>query len=179
MADTANNNSAPQGDTLGRRAWRKLKASPLTLACFGIIGVYLLLAIFGFAGLTPDFQQKVGEKFLAPSLIKPSIWLGTDVFGRSVLYKLMAGARTAITLGVLVACISVPIGLCMGAVAGYFGGKIDTAVQWVYSVIVSVPYILLIIAVSYSLGKGLLSICLAPWVSLMPWVSSAGWGFAA
>ena len=110
MADTANDKLAPQGDTLGRRAWRKLKASPLTLACFGIIGVYLLLAIFGFAGLTPDFQQKVGEKFLAPSLIKPSIWLGTDVFGRSVLYKLMAGARTAITLGVLVACISVPIG---------------------------------------------------------------------
>jgi len=168
MADTANNHISLQGDTLGRRAWRKLKASPLTLACFGIIGVYLLLAIFGFAGLTPDFQQKVGEKFLAPSLVKPSIWLGTDVFGRSVLYKLMAGARTAITLGVLVACISVPIGLCMGAVAGYFGGKIDTAVQWVYSVIVSVPYILLIIAVSYSLGKGLLSICVA--MGLVGWV---------
>jgi len=39
MADTANDKLAPQGDTLGRRAWRKLKASPLTLACFGIIGI--------------------------------------------------------------------------------------------------------------------------------------------
>lgn len=157
-----------KGDTLGRRAWRKLKASPLTLLCFGIIGVYLLLAASGYLGLSPDFQKAVGDKFMAPSIAKPSLWLGTDVFGRSVLFKLIAGARTAMTLGILVACISVPIGLTMGAISGYFGGKIDASVQWVYSVIVAVPYILLIIAITYILGKGMLAICVA--MGIVGWV---------
>lgn len=168
MSTNVKLSSREKGDSLGRRAWRRLKASRLTMICFGIIAVYLLLAISGFLGLTPDFQKQVGEKFLAPSFSSPALWLGTDVFGRSVLFKLMAGARTAITLGVLVACISLPIGLFMGAVAGFFGGKVDAGVQWVYSVIVSVPYILLIIAISYILGKGLLSISIA--MGVVGWV---------
>jgi peptide/nickel transport system permease protein len=155
-------------ETLSQRAWQRLKQSQLTILCFVVIAVYLLLALCGYAGLIPDFQQKVGDKFLAPSLAKPSLWLGTDVFGRSVLFKLIAGARTAITLGVTVAAISLPIGLGLGAVAGYFGKRVDAAVQWVYSVIVSVPYILLIIAISYILGKGMLSICVA--MGVVGWV---------
>jgi ABC-type dipeptide/oligopeptide/nickel transport system permease subunit len=155
-------------DSLGRRAWTRLKQSPLTLLCFGIVAVYLLLALGGYLGVVPDFQQKVGDKFLDPSLDSPALWLGTDVFGRSILFKLIAGARTAMTLGLLVAAISLPIGLGMGAVAGYFGGRVDATVQWIYSVIVSVPYILLIIAISYILGKGMVSICVA--MGVVGWV---------
>jgi ABC-type dipeptide/oligopeptide/nickel transport system permease subunit len=155
-------------ETLSQRAWQRLKQSRLTLVCFVVIAVYLLIAVFGFAGIVPDFQQKVGDKFLTPSLVKPALWLGTDIFGRSVLFKLIAGARTAMTLGITVAAISLPIGLTMGAVAGYFGKTVDAAVQWVYSVIVSVPYILLIIAISYSLGRGMLSICVA--MGVVGWV---------
>jgi peptide/nickel transport system permease protein len=168
MSKIFKNIATDKGDTLWGRAWKRLKASPLTLTCFAIIGFYLILAISGYLGIVPDFQKQVGEKFLPPSMIKPSLWLGTDIFGRSVLFKLIAGARTAVTLGVLVACISLPLGLCMGAVAGYFGGKVDAAVQWVYSVIVAVPYILLIIAISYIMGRGLLSICVA--MGLVGWV---------
>jgi ABC-type dipeptide/oligopeptide/nickel transport system permease subunit len=156
------------GDSLGRRAWRRLKQSPLTMACMAIVAIYLLLAMCGYLGLIPDFQKAVGEPFAPPSAAKPALWLGLDFFGRSVLFKLIAGARTAMTLGILVACISLPIGLAMGAIAGYFGGRIDAGVQWVYSVIVSVPYILLIIAISYIMGKGLLSICVA--MGLVGWV---------
>lgn len=160
--------SLPKGDTLGRRAWRRLKASNLNLVCFAIIAVYLLLAILGYTGLIPDFQQQVGPKFSPPQLDKPSLWLGTDVFGRSILFKLFAGAKTAMTLGLLVTCISLPLGLFMGSIAGYFSGKVDAFVQWVYSVIVSVPYILLILAISYILGKGMLAICVA--MGVVGWV---------
>jgi len=156
------------GDSLTRRAWRRLKASPLNLICFSVIGVYLLFALLGYSGLLPDFQQQVATKFSPPAISKPALWLGTDVFGRSILFKLIAGARTAMTLGVLVTCISLPLGLFMGSVAGFFGGKIDGAVQWLYSVIVSVPYILLIIAISYILGKGMLAICIA--MGVVGWV---------
>jgi peptide/nickel transport system permease protein len=158
----------PKGDTLGRRAWRRLSGSRLNLVCFVIIASYLLLAVLGYLGLIPDFQQQVAPKFTPPEWGKPALWLGTDVFGRSILFKLFAGAKTAMTLGLLVACISLPTGLFMGSVAGYFGGKIDGLVQWIYSVIVSVPYILLIIAISYILGKGMLAICVA--MGVVGWV---------
>jgi ABC-type dipeptide/oligopeptide/nickel transport system permease subunit len=158
----------PKGDTLGRRAWRRFRASRLNIICVVIIAAYLLLALLGYTGMVPDFQQQVGAKFSPPDLHKPALWLGTDLFGRSILYKLFAGAKTAMTLGLLVACISLPLGLFMGAVAGYFGGKIDAIVQWVYSGIVSVPYILLIIAISYILGKGMLAICVA--MGVVGWV---------
>lgn len=160
---------ASVGDTLVSRAWRRLKASRLTMLCMGIVGMYILLAIGGYAGLIPDFQEKVGEKFMKPQFgLSPALWLGTDLFGRSILFKLIAGARTSMTLGIIVALIAVPIGVTLGAVAGYFGGKIDAFVQWLYSVIVSIPYIILIVSMSYILGKGLLSVCLA--MGLIGWV---------
>lgn len=168
MTNADVNMIAAVGDTLGRRAWRRLKASPLTLMCFGIVGAYLFVALLGYTGLVADFQQKVGEKFLAPSFTKPALWLGTDIFGRSVLFKLFAGARTAMTLGIIVTSITLPLGLFMGAISGYFGGKIDMVVQWIYSVVVAVPSILLIIAISYILGKGLLAICVA--LGIVGWV---------
>jgi peptide/nickel transport system permease protein len=161
--------SQQNADTLARRAWRKLKASRLTVFCIGVVIMYVALAIGGYAHLVPDFQEKVGDKFLKPQWgSSPSLWLGTDIFGRSILYKLIAGARTSMTLGIIVAAIAVPIGVVLGAVAGYFGGFVDAVIQWLYSVIVSVPYIILIVAMSYILGKGLMSVCLA--MGLISWV---------
>jgi ABC-type dipeptide/oligopeptide/nickel transport system permease subunit len=156
-------------DTLSRRAWRNFKSSRLTLFCLGLVVLYSLLAIGGYAKWIPDFQKQVGDKLAMPSLAGgPAMWLGTDSFGRSIVYKLLAGARTSMTLGLLVALIAVPIGVSLGAVAGYFGGKVDATVQWLYSVIVSIPYIILIVSISYILGKGLMSICVA--MGLIGWV---------
>jgi ABC-type dipeptide/oligopeptide/nickel transport system permease subunit len=155
-------------DSLWRRAWRRFKMSRLSILCLSIVVLYVGLAIGGYLGVIPDFQTKVGDKFMAPSLASPSLWLGTDLFGRSIVYKLVAGARTSMTLGILVALIAVPIGVTLGAVAGYFGGWIDSFIQWIYSVIVSIPYILLIVSISYILGKGMFSVCVA--LGLVTWV---------
>lgn len=159
------------GDTLWARAYRKLKSSRLTLFCIGIVIFYLLLAIGGYLHLIPDFQTQVGEKYTPPSLSHPNMWFGTDVFGRSVLYKLIAGARTAMTIGILAALIMIPLGVLMGAISGYFGGFIDGSVQWLNSIVVSVPSILLIIAISYNLGRGIVSVCIA--LGLVGWVGTA------
>ncbi len=126
--------------------------------------MYLLVAILGYLGLLPDFQERVGESYEMPSLSFAKIW-GTDIFGRSILYKILVGTKTAITIGLLVTAISIPIGIIMGSLAGFFGGKIDGFITWLYSVIVSVPYILLIMAISWVMGKGMFSICFAMGIS--------------
>ena len=154
------------GESLGRRAWRRLARQPHTMACAAIIGVYVLLGVFGFAGWVPDFQERVGASYEPPSLMIAKI-LGTDIFGRSILYKIIMGARTAVVIGVMVTAIAVPIGMFMGSLAGYYGGRIDSFIVWLYSVVVSVPYILLVLAISYLLGEGLTSICVA--------MGSVGW----
>ena len=85
-------------------------------------------------------------------------------------YKILAGCKTAITMGFIVTSIAIPIGILLGSLAGYYGGKCDIIITWIYSVIASVPGILLLIAISYSLGKGLMAVCIAMastyWISL-------------
>lgn len=152
------------GESISHKAMCKIWSSRTNQICITVIAMYLLVAILGYLGLLPDFQERVGESYEMPSLSFAKIW-GTDIFGRSILYKILVGTKTAITIGLLVTAISIPIGIIMGSLAGFFGGKIDGFITWLYSVIVSVPYILLIMAISWVMGKGMFSICFAMGIS--------------
>ena len=167
---TAGASTRPErGDSLGRRAVRTLRRDRIVLASFTVVAVYVIIALLGYAGALPDFQERVGAKYEPPSLSAARM-LGTDIFGRSILYKILVGTRTAMTIGFVVTGISLPIGITLGALAGYYGGRIDAVVVWLYSVIASVPSILLIVGISYVLEKGIVAICIAlgavSWVGL-------------
>jgi peptide/nickel transport system permease protein len=124
----------------------------------------------GYAGLLPDHEAPVGGSQDAPSWSVPLL-LGTDVLGRSVFYRVLAGTQTAMTIGFLTTLLVIPFGTAMGLAAGYFGGKVDAFITWLYSVVVSIPDILLITAISYTLGRGITSLCVAlaatSWVGIM------------
>ncbi|WP_141731163.1 ABC transporter permease [Oligoflexus tunisiensis] len=156
-----------EGESPGKRAWQRFKRHKFNLICLGVILAYALIAVAGYFGVLPDFQERVGSANEAPSLSFAKM-LGTDLFGRSVLYKILVGTRTAITIGFLTTLISVPVGIFFGSIAGYFGGKVDAAVMWVYTVLASIPSILLLVGIAYVLGKGLLSICVA--MAAVTWV---------
>ncbi len=149
------------GETMTARALRSLLSSPQVVICFIIVGIFIAIAILGFLDFLPDFQKRIGKSYEMPSFLSIAQIFGTDLFGRSVLYKVMVGAKTAIVIGLFVTAIAVPVGVTLGALAGYFGGKIDAFIVWLYSTLVSVPYILLVIAISFLLGKGLASVCIA------------------
>ncbi len=159
----------PRGETLGGRALRILLKTRTAVICFGVGGLDVASAILGYLGALPDFQERVGGSYEPPSLSFAKV-LGTDIFGRSVFYKLLIGTRTAMTIGIFVAAISIPLGVALGCLAGYYGGRVDAFIVWLYSVVSSIPYILLIIGISYVMGKGMVSICVAMgavgWVGL-------------
>lgn len=94
--------------------------------------------------------------------------LGTNGVGEDVLYRTLKGCRTAAIIGGLTSLISVPIALILGLLAGYFGKRVDDSIQYVYTVVASVPYILLLIALVIVLGRGLVQICVA--MSVTAWV---------
>jgi peptide/nickel transport system permease protein len=146
--------------------WRR----PHIRACMVLVGLYLLVAVLGYLRLLPDHEAAVGDAQEPPSWHLAKL-LGTDLLGRSVLWRVLAGAQTAVTIGLVTTALAVPLGTALGLAAGYFGGWVDAVVNWVYSVVVSVPDILLITAISYAMGKGLASMCVAiaatSWVSVM------------
>ena len=157
------------GESLGQRALRKLLRQKHTMLCLVIIACYLCVAMLGIFGILPDFRHPVGGSFEPPSWSLMKL-LGTDIFGYSILLKIAAGAKTAVIIALAVTGIAIPAGILLGGLAGYYGGRVDEIIVWLYSVVVSIPYILLVLAISYLLGKGLSSICVAMgsvyWVGL-------------
>ena len=147
-----------------------LWSRPHIRACMVVLALYLLVAVAGYAHLLPDAEAAVGGSQDPPSWHLATL-LGTDILGRSVLWRVIAGVQTAVTIGFATTALAVPFGTALGLAAGYFGGWVDAVVNWVYSVVVSVPDILLITAISYAMGKGLTSMCVAmaatSWVGIM------------
>lgn len=97
--------------------------------------------------------------------------LGTDIYGRDLLSRLILGIRVSLSVGLMAVLISLFIGVSLGAVAGYFGGKVDAAISWFMNVVWSLPSLLLVIAISFALGKGFWQIFIA--VGLSTWVDVA------
>lgn len=104
-------------------------------------------------------------------ILHKRFWLGTDRFGRDILSRLILGIRVSLGVGFMAVFISLFIGIALGAVAGYSGGFIDDVLVWFISVVWSVPTLLLVFALTLTLGKGFWQIFLA--VGLTMWVEVA------
>ena len=109
---------------------------------------------------------------LAPQpIVQLTFWLGTDKFGRDILSRLILGTRVSLAVGLVAVLLSLTVGIFLGAVAGYFGGKTDNAIMWLINVVWSIPTLLLVFALTLALGKGFWQVFIAVGLSL--WVSVA------
>jgi oligopeptide transport system permease protein len=111
------------------------------------------------------------SNFEKNNIYKQTFWLGTDIYGRDLLSRLILGIRVSLSVGLMAVIISLVIGIALGAIAGYFGGKIDAGISWFMNVVWSLPSLLLVIAISFALGKGFWQIFIA--VGLSTWVDVA------
>ena len=119
----------------------------------------MLIALLAHLGLVASaWDVEVGGSYEAPSW---QHWMGTDIFGRSVLVKVLKGTEVAMSVGFVVGFIAVLIGVTLGALAGYFGGIVDECIVWFYSTVASIPNIMLLIALSLVLGKGIFVVYVA------------------
>ena len=155
-------------NSLWKDAFLRLAKDKLALFSLIIVLTYFLIAILSSLGLLAStWSQEVGASNLAPSM---DHLFGTDIFGRSVLQKVIRGTQVAMSVGVAASIIAIPIGVLLGALAGYFGGWIDDFVTWLYTTFSSVPNIMLLISITLILGKGIFAVYVAlgatSWVTL-------------
>lgn len=160
--------------TLWRTAWRQLRRNKLAMACLGIIMFYSLVAAYAEGvyrfykarETTPPYKVvNFDNRFAKPSVQHP---LGTDSLGRDVLWQVVQGTRIAFTVGILTSAIAIPIAVVLGALAGYFGKRVDAFIVWLYTVFDSIPGLLFILAIAIVAGKGLVGVCLG--IGLTTWV---------
>jgi peptide/nickel transport system permease protein len=111
------------------------------------------------------------QKVITENLTVRHFPLGTDRYGRDMLSQLMIGTRVSLSVGFIAIAISLLIGITLGAIAGYFGGWIDQLIVWLINVVWSVPTLLLVIAITFVLGKGFWQVFIA--VGLTMWVEVA------
>jgi len=111
------------------------------------------------------------QQIVTKQIISKTFWFGTDIYGRDMLSRLLLGTRVSLAVGLMSVLISMLLGVSIGAIAGYFGGWLDAALSWLMNILWALPALLLVIAISFALGKGLWEIFVA--VGLSMWVEVA------
>jgi len=146
---------------------KKIFRSPVGLLSIIIITVYTFLAIYGecvyrynqVKDQTPGYMQTdLDNVYRSPTYKLGDNFLGTDGLGRNVASRIIQGTRIAFHVGIITSLIAIPIGVLLGCLGGYYGGKTDTIVVWLYSSVSAMPGLLFILAISMVVGKGLLGI---------------------
>ena len=149
-------------------AWNRFKANKLALVglCFLALMTLACILIPMFSQYTYDGQN------MANTFAKPSAehFLGTDRFGRDALVRIMYGGRISLAVGFSAAGISLLVGVTYGAIAGYFGGKLDMVMMRIVDALYSIPDMLYLNMITVVLGSNfqsiIIGICISSWMGM-------------
>jgi peptide/nickel transport system permease protein len=151
-----------------KSVWRSMKKSKTAMLGLVIISIFIILALF--ADVIADYDQEVITQNIANRLQAPSSehWFGTDTYGRDIFARIVHGARVSLMIGLLTTILSVSIGCVFGAVAGYYGNKIDSIIMRFMDTVMAIPPILLALSIVAALGPSMRNLLIAMTVSSVP-----------
>jgi peptide/nickel transport system permease protein len=143
-----------------KEVWRRFRKSKGAVAGLAMLSFIFLLLVFAdfIAPYAMATKQHLAIKLQAPS---SAHLLGTDAFGRDLFARIIHGGRTSLTIAVLATVSSCVLGSALGAIAGYFGGKVDSLIMRTLDIFMSIPDILFTMAVVFALGAGFVNLLLA------------------
>lgn len=150
-------------------AWRRLKTNKVAILAIIILAIIMIMTIIGPYLNGHKFSDIDATKLNQ----KPSAehWFGTDELGRDIFSRVWQGGRISIIIGITGALVATIVGSIYGALAAYFGGKVDTIMMRIVEVLISVPYLIVVILISIwtdsrSLGTMIVSLTLTGWCGM-------------
>jgi len=143
-----------------KEIWRRFRKSKGAVAGLVMFAIIILLLLFAdvIAPYAKATHQDLVNRLQGPSM---SHILGTDAFGRDLFARIVHGGRTSLMVALLATLSSCVLGSALGAIAGYFGGKVDSLIMRSLDIFMSIPDILFTMAVVFALGAGFINLLLA------------------
>ncbi len=171
MSDTALQ-AAPA--TKARGYWatvgRRIARDKVAMACAFVLALIFLSALFApWLGLADPYQGSMIRRLR--HIGTPNYPLGTDELGRDMLARLIYGGRLSLIIGILPVILAFMIGTSLGLVAGYVGGKLNTAIMRTIDVFYAFPSVLLAIAISGALGAGIVNSIVSLTIVFVPQIT--------
>ena len=158
-----------QGTSLWRDAWIKLCKNYLALLGLAIILLLCLVSL-----LTPwiaPYGYEEQNLLLGATPPSAAHWLGTDIFGRDMLTRIMYGGRVSLTVGFIATAVALVIGVLWGAVAGFVGGRVDAVMMRIVDIMYALPFMIFIVLLMVVFGRNILLLFLA--IGAVEWLTMA------
>lgn len=148
--------------------WRMLKRNKMAMLGLSIIVILVLLAVF--ADVIADYDEVAIKMNTSIKLQGPSRdhILGTDELGRDIFARMIHGARVSLQVGIIAVGIAIVIGGTLGAIAGFYGGKLDNIIMRIMDIFLAIPSILLAITIVSALGSSMMNLMIAVGISSIP-----------
>ena len=163
---------AIEGRSLWQDAWRRLLRNRAALASLIILGIIAFLSIFGPYALSWSYDQIDWDHVEAvPPSLALKHYLGTDSVGRDLLARTLFGGRVSLTVGLLATGVALFIGVTVGAVSGYLGGKVDQVLMRFVDLMYSVPLTFFVIILMVLFGRNFILMFLA--IGSVEWLTMA------
>lgn len=161
-----------QGRSLWQDAWRRLRRNRAALIAMIVLGALVALVIVGpwFAPWSYDYIDFDGDWGAAPSL-SGSHWFGTDSLGRDLFARTLQGGRISLLVGFVATLVSLLIGVTWGAVAGYYGGRVDNVMMRIVDILYAMPFMFFVILLMVLFGHHLVLIFVA--IGAVNWLDMA------
>lgn len=157
-----------QPSGLLKDALARLRRNPGAILGMVLIGAFVLLAIFAPLVAPYGPAERVGGLATNPPGPTSEFWFGLDDQGRDLFSRIVYGARLSLLIGVVSVAVGLTFGMSLGAMAGYFGGRIDTVVMRSMDIMLAFPGFLLAIGLVTVLGRGLGQIMIAVGITNVP-----------
>ncbi len=153
----------PPPSGLWREAWVRLRRNPGAVVGFCLVGMFVIVAVFAplIAPHDPRAQDLAalgGRCCPGPTAEN---WFGLDELGRDEFSRIIYGARYSLLIGIVAVSVGLSFGMILGAIAGYFGGAVDSVIMRLMDIMLSIPGLLLAIGIVAVLGPGLTQIMIA------------------
>lgn len=146
--------------------WLRLRRNKLAMISLFVIILLFLMAIFADYIAPYDYaKQDYSNRFAYPSR---EHWMGTDNFGRDILSRVIKGGQVSLLVSVSSVIMALVVGCVLGALAAYYGGRLDNIVMRIMDIIMAIPGFLLAVSISAALGSGIQNAAIAIGVGSIP-----------